>query len=141
MKSSMVMLSVVVVFAGLGCAVGAEDTASSLTSAISTASDDSTENAARDGDRRRGPRKPPEEAFAACDAKAAGDACTVTHGDHTITGTCAAAPEGAEDTRLHCRPDKPPPGGGGGGRGGGGDCPDKGERPSAAAEEEGSTPS
>ncbi|HET9626282.1 MAG TPA: hypothetical protein VFP84_33195 [Kofleriaceae bacterium] len=48
---------------------------------------------------------PPPEAFAACERRAAGDACTVTFGDHTITGTCAAPPDAQQ---LACRPDHPP---------------------------------
>lgn len=49
---------------------------------------------------------PPPEAYDACTQKKAGDGCQVTHHDHTVTGTCADAPDG----RLACKPDHPPPG-------------------------------
>lgn len=49
----------------------------------------------------------PAEAFTACESKAEGDACSVTMGDRTITGTCATHPK---ETKLHCRPSGPPPG-------------------------------
>jgi hypothetical protein len=48
----------------------------------------------------------PQEAFTACEGKAAGDACSVTFHEHTIEGTCAARPEGGA---LFCRPSGPPP--------------------------------
>jgi len=129
MKSSTTwMMVLVVALAAIGCGVGSEDTAASLTSAIKTVGDTAETNAT-DGGRPR--RKPPEAAYTACESKATGDACTITHDDHTITGTCVAPPAEAEDTRIHCRPDRMPEGGppGGGGRngGGGGDCPEKGE--------------
>lgn len=50
--------------------------------------------------------RPPQEAFDACKAAKRGDACTVQHGDRTITGTCDAPPDATE---LACRPDGPPP--------------------------------
>ncbi len=53
------------------------------------------------------PHQPPPEAFAACDGKAKGDACTVQIHDETIAGTCDAPPDA---TRLACRPNGPPPG-------------------------------
>ncbi|MBX3221462.1 MAG: hypothetical protein KF795_13150 [Labilithrix sp.] len=66
---------------------------------------------------------PPPEAFAACEAKAAGDACTVTFERESLSGTCAAEPAPphggsaqADDARLVCRPDKMPERGGPGGR-------------------------
>jgi hypothetical protein len=49
-------------------------------------------------------RRPPPEAFDACKDRKADDACTVTFHEHTITGKCAATPEGT----LACRPDRPP---------------------------------
>jgi hypothetical protein len=49
--------------------------------------------------------QPPQAAFDACASSHAGDACSVTFGDHTITGTCAAAPDSQQ---LACRPDHPP---------------------------------
>ena len=59
-----------------------------------------------------GPHAPPPEAFTACEGKAAKDACSVQLGDKSVEGTCEAAPEGAEDTRLSCRSaGGPPPGG------------------------------
>ena len=51
-----------------------------------------------------GPRRPPQEAFDACQSKASGDACQVTLHEHTMSGTCAATPDGP----LACRPDHPP---------------------------------
>lgn len=60
------------------------------------------------GGRPHGP--PPEEVFAACDGKAADAACSVTLGDHTIEGTCRAAPPTMNETRLGCAPSRPPPG-------------------------------
>jgi hypothetical protein len=53
-----------------------------------------------------GPPAPPPEAYAACDSKTAGDACTVTLHDHTLEGTCA---QRGSDGRLSCRPSHPPP--------------------------------
>ena len=50
---------------------------------------------------------PPPEAYDACDAKAEGDACTVSFDERTIDGTCAADPE--TDGALFCMPDHPPP--------------------------------
>jgi hypothetical protein len=51
------------------------------------------------------PHQPPQAAFEACASSKAGDACSVTMHDHTITGVCAAAPDTAA---LACRPDHPP---------------------------------
>ncbi|MDY7229286.1 CotH kinase family protein [Hyalangium rubrum] len=63
---------------------------------------------------------PPAELTAACEGKAAGDACSATFNGSTFTSTCGAAPDGA----LLCRPQGGPgggaPGGGGGGAPGGG---------------------
>lgn len=59
------------------------------------------------------PGPPPAEVFAACDGKAADAACSVTLGDHTISGTCKSLPppmkEKTNDTRLACAPAHPPP--------------------------------
>jgi hypothetical protein len=52
-----------------------------------------------------GPRRPPEEAFAACQDLREGDECVVTMRDPKLKGTCASAP----DSRLVCRPSGPPP--------------------------------
>jgi hypothetical protein len=49
-------------------------------------------------------RRPPPEAFEACKDRKADDACSVTFHEHTLTGKCAATPEGP----LVCRPDRPP---------------------------------
>jgi hypothetical protein len=57
-----------------------------------------------DGPRHHGP--PPKEAFDACVQKQAGDACSVTLGSHTMTGTCSTAPDG--NGALACKPDHPP---------------------------------
>lgn len=52
-----------------------------------------------------GPRRePPPVAFEACQGKKASDACEVALPDRTLTGKCAAFPDG----RLVCRPDHPP---------------------------------
>ena len=53
----------------------------------------------------RPPHTPPPEAYTACDGKQVDAACTVTFGDRTLEGTCAATPDG----RLACRPSRPPP--------------------------------
>ena len=60
-------------------------------------------------------RGPPPEALAACASKAAGDACTVTFHDETLTGKCAAPPADSGATTLACRPDRMPDHGGPGG--------------------------
>jgi hypothetical protein len=51
------------------------------------------------------PHQPPQAAFDACAQAKAGDACSVTLHDHTITGVCAMAPDAQA---LACRPDHPP---------------------------------
>jgi hypothetical protein len=48
--------------------------------------------------------KPPQAAFDACASAKQGDACTVNHGDHAITGTCQTFPD---TTQLVCHPDHP----------------------------------
>ena len=53
------------------------------------------------------PHGPPPEALAACTGKAAGDACSVTLRDETLTGKCAAPPFDA-GAGLACRPDRMP---------------------------------
>ncbi|NVB83420.1 MAG: hypothetical protein HOV81_33920 [Kofleriaceae bacterium] len=53
---------------------------------------------------RPAPHKPPQAAFDACANAKQGDACTVTHGDHTLTGTCQTFPD---TTQLVCHPDHP----------------------------------
>jgi hypothetical protein len=50
--------------------------------------------------RRRGP---PPQAFDACKAKKADDACEVSFRERKLTGKCTATPEGP----LVCRPDRP----------------------------------
>lgn len=53
--------------------------------------------------------QPPQEAFAACNGRSAGDACSVSFHGHTIEGRCAAFPE---TQTLACRPNHmpgPPP--------------------------------
>jgi len=54
------------------------------------------------------PPGPPQEAIAACDGAAAGDACAFTIDGHDLTGTCRAAPDGQQGP-LACAPDQPPP--------------------------------
>jgi hypothetical protein len=56
------------------------------------------------------PPQPPPEAYTACTSKAAGDTCSVTFHEHTMSGTCSAIEE-----KLACKPDHPPPHGGAGG--------------------------
>ena len=52
-------------------------------------------------------RSPPREAIDACHDRAAGDTCTATFKDRTISGTCRVAPDG--EGPLACMPDRPPP--------------------------------
>jgi len=52
-----------------------------------------------------GPPPLPEEAFAACQGKSAGDACTTKMRDHTEDGTCVTERSG---TRVFCMPKRPP---------------------------------
>ncbi len=55
-----------------------------------------------------GPPPLPEEAFAACQSKTEGEACSVQLKDHELKGTCSKHPS---DARLFCRPSghpKPP---------------------------------
>ncbi|HVK76059.1 MAG TPA: CotH kinase family protein [Kofleriaceae bacterium] len=54
---------------------------------------------------------PPPEAFTACDARASGDACIVSFGDHTMEGVCRDL-----RGRLACEPKDRPGGPGGPGR-------------------------
>jgi hypothetical protein len=59
---------------------------------------------------RGGPRKPPQEAYTACNDESEGDACEVKLRDRTISGSCVAD---KQDGALFCRPDQPlgpPPG-------------------------------
>ena len=49
-------------------------------------------------------RQPPQAAFDACAQKKATDTCSVTFGEHTMTGVCQANSE----SKLFCRPDHPP---------------------------------
>jgi hypothetical protein len=58
-----------------------------------------------DGPERPG-RRPPKQAFEACANKQVGDACSVTFGDRTITGTCSKGPDG--QGALACKPDRAP---------------------------------
>jgi hypothetical protein len=48
----------------------------------------------------------PPEAYAACDSKQEGDACSVPIRDREIQGTCTS---GDTAGRLFCRPSEPPP--------------------------------
>ncbi len=48
----------------------------------------------------------PPEAYAACDSKREGDACSVQIRDREIQGTCAS---GDTTGKLFCRPSGPPP--------------------------------
>jgi len=49
--------------------------------------------------------QPPQAAFDACARLKAGDVCTITLPDHTLSGVCVTPPDAAA---LVCRPDHPP---------------------------------
>lgn len=49
-------------------------------------------------------RGPPPEAYTACNGQSEGAACSMTTPRGTLSGTCAATPEG----QLACRPAPPP---------------------------------
>jgi hypothetical protein len=102
MKLMLVVGTMVVV---AGCAGSTEDSTASLTSAVSAASSSSG------SDERGQHRGPPPEAFTACEGKAAGDACTMTHEEQSIAGTCVSPPADAPDARILCRPEHMPEGG------------------------------
>jgi hypothetical protein len=53
-----------------------------------------------------GPPPLPPEAYAACDSKREGDACSVQIRDREIQGTCTS---GDTTGKLFCRPSGPPP--------------------------------
>ena len=60
-----------------------------------------------------GPHRPPPEALAACQGKAADAACSFSHDSRSVTGTCFTP---ASDKPLACKPaGGPPPGGENGG--------------------------
>ena len=60
-----------------------------------------------------GPRRPPPEALAACQGKAADAPCSFSHEGRSMTGTCFTP---ASDKPLACKPaGGPPPGGENGG--------------------------
>jgi hypothetical protein len=63
--------------------------------------------AGRGGDRGGPPhRRPPPEAFSACEGKAEGTQCQVSFHDKTIDGVCVAP----QQEELFCMPnDMPPP--------------------------------
>ena len=48
---------------------------------------------------------PPQAALDACSSAKAGDTCSMTLHDHTMTGVCRQTPDGAA---LVCYPDHPP---------------------------------
>ncbi len=48
------------------------------------------------------PRRPPEEAYAACRGRSGGSSCTVTFPERTLAGSCVAPPNG--DGGLACLP-------------------------------------
>ena len=64
----------------------------------------SAQDEGKDHSHDRPPHQPPAAAFEACQQKKSGDTCEVTFHEHTMSGTCATAP----DERLFCRPDHPP---------------------------------
>jgi hypothetical protein len=55
------------------------------------------------------PRGPPPEALQACSGLQENATCSVTFGDHTMTGTCHSGPQGEA---AACMPSGGPPGGG-----------------------------
>lgn len=60
----------------------------------------------RDAPPQHGPRRPPPEAFSACEGKSEGAACNVTFHERTHEGVCVAPSE----EQLFCMPnDMPPP--------------------------------
>jgi hypothetical protein len=80
-------------------------------SGVGAAQDADTEPAARgeqqDGPRpRKHPRRPPPEAFSACEGKQEGAECQVSFRERTLEGVCRAP----EKEELFCLPnDLPPP--------------------------------
>lgn len=56
------------------------------------------------------PRRPPEEAFAACANAQEGDACTVKLPDRSVSGKCVKVPPHLEEDagKLFCMPPHPP---------------------------------
>jgi hypothetical protein len=58
-----------------------------------------------DGGARRGP---PPEAVDACASAAEDDACTFSHGSHSVTGTCKYGPDHDTTRPLACAPARPP---------------------------------
>lgn len=48
------------------------------------------------------PRRPPEEAYAACAGLSGGSSCSVTFPDRTLAGSCVAPPN--SDGKLACLP-------------------------------------
>jgi hypothetical protein len=56
-----------------------------------------------------GPHGPPPEALAACTNQTAGAACSFSHHDRSLTGTCKAPPEGSNGA-LACAPEGGPRG-------------------------------
>lgn len=69
--------------------------------------DNLPDHAGGHGGHRGPPGPPPEGVFTACAGKASDDACTVTLGDHTFSGTCQAPPPGVQESRLGCMPPRP----------------------------------
>ena len=53
-----------------------------------------------------GPPSIPQEAYASCESKSDGDACSVRFRDMEIKGTCTKEPSGS---KLFCRPNEMPP--------------------------------
>jgi len=119
LRSLLVTSHVLVATAALtlaGCAESTQASAEGTQAQLQALSTDSG-SAGQEGRRHHGP---PPEAFTACDAKAVGDACSVTFGDKDHAGTCVTPPAGAPDARIVCLPKDmppPPPGGPGGGPG------------------------
>lgn len=54
---------------------------------------------------------PPQEAVDACNGLDEGASCSFDHDGRSMTGTCAAGPEGEAASCRPPRPDGPPPGG------------------------------
>jgi len=106
----------------LACAESAPAAGSTTTQTQGLAADGAT---GADKGPGQHPHGPPPEAFAACQSKAAGDACTISFQEKTLAGTCTAPPAGAPDARVFCLPKDMPPPPPGGPHGPGGPPPPK----------------
>ncbi len=90
----------------LGCATNATDDGAVQTDTAALSATSNGDNADRDRDAPPPGRRPPQEAFAACEGREVGSACTVELHDRTIEGTCR---EGRDGDGLFCMPRRPEP--------------------------------